>query len=93
MKQSSNLFFWLQCSHKYRASKSKTELYRDFSVKIASKTDVQLSHATPGAVWSHQKNCNMYADIANEMIYYNGLDIIMGCGDPMDGTEYKYGRT
>ncbi|MEA1948869.1 MAG: hypothetical protein U9N83_16390 [Thermodesulfobacteriota bacterium] len=72
----------MQCSHKYRASKSKTELYRDFSVKIASKTDVQLSHATLGAVWSHQKNRNMYADIANEMIYYSGLDVIMGFGDP-----------
>jgi alkaline phosphatase len=53
-------------------------------------SSVQLSHATPGAVWSHKKNRNMYADIANEMIYYSGLDVIMGCGDPMDGTEYKY---
>lgn len=53
-------------------------------------SSVQFSHATPGAVWSHQKNRNMYADIANEMIYSSGLDVIMGCGDPMNGTEYKY---
>lgn len=53
-------------------------------------SSVQLSHATPGALWSHQKNRNMYADIAKEMIYYSGLDVIMGCGDPLDGREYKY---
>jgi alkaline phosphatase len=53
-------------------------------------SSVPLSHATPGAVWSHQKNRNMYTDIANEMIYYSGLDVIMGCGDPMDNMEYKY---
>jgi alkaline phosphatase len=53
-------------------------------------TSVQLSHATPGAVWSHQKNRNRYAAIANEMIYNSGLDVIMGCGDPMEGTDYKY---
>ncbi len=53
-------------------------------------SSVQLSHATPGAVWSHQKNRNMYANIANEMIYNSGLDVVMGCGDPMEGTDYKY---
>jgi alkaline phosphatase len=53
-------------------------------------TSVQLSHATPGAVWSHQKNRNMYAAVANEMIYDSGLDVIMGCGDPMEGADYKY---
>jgi alkaline phosphatase len=53
-------------------------------------SSVQLSHATPGAVWSHQNNRNKYADIANEMIFFSGLDVIMGCGDPMNGTEYKY---
>jgi alkaline phosphatase len=53
-------------------------------------SSVQLSHATPGAVWSHQKNRNMYADIANEMIYNSGLDVIMGCGDPMESADYKY---
>lgn len=53
-------------------------------------TSVQLSHATPGAVWSHQKNRNMYAAIANEMFYNSGLDVIMGCGDPMEGAVYKY---
>ena len=53
-------------------------------------TSVQLSHATPGAVWSCKNNRNLYADIANEMIYDSGLDVIMGCGDPMKGSEYKY---
>jgi alkaline phosphatase len=53
-------------------------------------SSVQLSHATPGALWSHQRNRNMYADIANEMIYCSGFDVIMGCGDPMDSREYKY---
>jgi alkaline phosphatase len=53
-------------------------------------TSVQFSHSTPGAVWSHKKNRNFFADIATQMIYDSGLDVIMGCGNPMGGSEYKY---
>jgi alkaline phosphatase len=77
------------------------------SVQIAEKlgkatgvvTSVQISHATPAAFVAHNKSRNNYADIAWEMIYLSGLEVIMGCGHPEynnDGKpaglkkEYKY---
>jgi alkaline phosphatase len=67
-----------------------TEIADALGKATGAVTSVQFSHATPGAVWSCKKNRNLYADIANEMIYDNALDVIMGCGDPMEGSEYKY---
>lgn len=67
-----------------------TEIADALGKATGAVTSVQLSHATPGAVWSCKKNRKLYADIANEMIYNSGLDVIMGCGDPMEGSEYKY---
>jgi len=67
-----------------------TEIADSLGKATGAVTSVQFSHATPGAVWSHIKNRNVYADIANQMIYDSGLDVIMGCGDPMEGSEYKY---
>jgi alkaline phosphatase len=69
---------------------SIAEIVDELGKSTGVVSSVQLSHATPGALWSHQINRNLYKDIANEMIYYSGLDVIMGCGDPMNGTEYKY---
>ncbi|MBN1910995.1 MAG: alkaline phosphatase [Pirellulales bacterium] len=53
-------------------------------------SSVEFSHATPGAVWSHNVTRNDYVGIANEMIYSSGLDVIMGCGDPKGTTTTKY---
>ncbi|MCO6392137.1 hypothetical protein GTW25_13960 [Aliihoeflea aestuarii] len=59
---------------------------------------VQVSHATPGAVWSHAASRNSYADIFNDMVG-SGLDVIMGAGHPdfdrsgrrlEDGAERDY---
>jgi alkaline phosphatase len=67
-----------------------TEIADALGKATGAVTSVQWSHATPGAVWSHKKNRNLYADIANQMIYDSGLDVIMGCGDPMERSKYKY---
>jgi len=61
-------------------------------------TTVQISHATPAGFTAHNKSRNNYDEIAREMIYKSGLDVIMGCGHPEydnDGKpmlvkEYKY---
>jgi len=45
-------------------------------------TTVQISHATPAAVWAHNSSRNNYSAIAQEMIYSSGLDVIMGAGHP-----------
>ena len=67
-----------------------TEIADSLGKATGAVTSVQFSHATPGAVWTHKKNRKMYMDIANQMIYDSGLDVIMGCGHPMEGSEYKY---
>lgn len=62
-------------------------------------TTVQISHGTPAGFVAHNKNRNNYEEIAGEMIYESGLEVIMGCGHPEydnDGKpagikkEYKY---
>jgi alkaline phosphatase len=45
-------------------------------------SSVEFSHATPAAVYAHNVSRNNYAEIANEMIYESGLDVILGCGNP-----------
>lgn len=49
---------------------------------IGTVSTVQFSHATPAAVWSHNISRGNYEQIANEMIYNTGLDVIMGAGHP-----------
>lgn len=43
---------------------------------------VQISHATPAGVWSHNISKENYKQIANQMIYNTGLDVIIGTGHP-----------
>lgn len=79
----------------------------EHSVQMAEKvgkatgvvTTVQISHATPAGFTAHNKSRNNYDEIAREMIYKSGLEVIMGCGHPEynnDGKpaglkkEYKY---
>ena len=49
-------------------------------------SSVYFTHATPAAVWAHNKSRYNYLDIAKEMIYSTGLDVIMGPGHP----EYNH---
>ncbi|MCK4965481.1 alkaline phosphatase [bacterium] len=63
-------------------------------------TSVQMSHATPAGMAAHNEKRSNYADIAKEMIYKSGMEVIMGAGHPYyngDGGkkasadyEYKY---
>lgn len=46
-------------------------------------TSVPISHATPAGVAAHNKSRGNYSEIAREMIYNSGLDVIMGCGHPL----------
>jgi alkaline phosphatase len=53
-------------------------------------TTVEFSHATPAACGAHNPNRENYSEIANEMIFKSGLDVIMGAGHPFfndDGTQ------
>ena len=45
-------------------------------------SSVAFSHATPAAVYAHNGWRGNYAEIADEMIYTSGLDVIMGAGHP-----------
>lgn len=45
-------------------------------------SSVMFSHATPAAVWAHNDSRDEYEQIAREMVYDSGLDVIMGCGHP-----------
>jgi len=53
-------------------------------------TTVAFSHATPAACGAHNRSRANYSEIANEMIFKSGLDVIMGAGHPFyndDGTQ------
>ncbi|MFC1558203.1 alkaline phosphatase [candidate division KSB1 bacterium] len=63
-------------------------------------TSVQMSHATPACMSAHNEKRSNYNEIAREMIFKSGLEVIMGAGHPYyneDGEkkapsdyEYKY---
>lgn len=65
---------------------------------IGAVSSVQLSHATPAAVYAHNISRNNYEAIANEGIYgsYNGnLKVLMGAGhgDYNDNGAYDASKT
>ncbi len=45
-------------------------------------TSVPWSHATPAAMIAHNLSRNNYAEIANEMVFRSGIDVILGAGHP-----------
>ncbi|MBD3384667.1 T9SS type A sorting domain-containing protein [candidate division KSB1 bacterium] len=45
-------------------------------------SSVQWTHATPAAMAVHNIDRNDYTGIGKEMVYYSGLDVIMGAGHP-----------
>jgi alkaline phosphatase len=56
-------------------------------------TTVPISHATPACVYAHNSSRDNYADIANEMIYTSGLDVILGAGHPYYTNNGAYTST
>lgn len=66
-------------------------------------TSVFWNHATPAGMVAHDTSRNNYIEIAREMIYDSGLEVIMGCGHPFyddnakpvtpDENDYKLGET
>jgi len=52
-------------------------------------TSVPWSHATPAGMVAHDTSRNNYAEIAQEMIYNSGLEVIMGCGHPLYDNNAK----
>ena len=57
------------------------ELAESLNKRTGVVTSVEVSHATPGAMWSHKPSRSAYAAIFNEMLG-GGLDVIMGAGHP-----------
>ncbi|HPS56141.1 MAG TPA: alkaline phosphatase, partial [Sedimentisphaerales bacterium] len=55
-------------------------------------TSVFFSHATPACVSAHNDWRDNYPQIANEMIYGSGLDVIMGCGEGITDNFYVGGN-
>lgn len=45
-------------------------------------TSVQWSHATPAGFVAHNPSRYNYEQIAREMVYESGCEVIMGCGHP-----------
>jgi alkaline phosphatase len=58
------------------------EIVSKRGLSTGTVSSVEISHATPACVWAHNISRSNYADIANEMIYASGLDLIMGAGHP-----------
>jgi alkaline phosphatase len=61
-------------------------------------TSVLFSHATPAAYVAHNEKRSHYEDIAREMLFNSGVDVIMGAGHPYydnsgqpeDSPSFKY---
>jgi alkaline phosphatase len=63
---------------------------------IGAVSSVQLSHATPAAVYAHNSSRNNYIQIANEGIYgaYNeNFKVLMGAGHPDWDKNNQYNTT
>ncbi len=61
-------------------------------------TTVPFDHATPAGFVAHNKSRGNYPEIAHEMIFQSGVDVIMGAGHPqfdedgkpLDQPNFKY---
>jgi len=61
--------------------RTSAEILEDIGKSTGAVTSVQISHATPACVSAHNISRTNPNQIANEMIYESGLDVIMGCGE------------
>ena len=71
--------------------RTASEILEDVGKSTGAVTSVYFSHATPACVSAHNAYRNRYEQIANEMIYDTGLDVIMGCGEGSAGNLYVGG--
>jgi alkaline phosphatase len=58
------------------------ELARRRGMAVGVVSSVPVTHATPGAFQAHNITRDNYAAIAREMIYGEGLDVVLGPGHP-----------
>lgn len=65
------------------------ELASERGYSTGAVTTVPFSHATPGACGAHNPSRENYSEIANEMIFKSGLDVIMGAGHPFYDDDGK----
>ena len=72
--------------------RTSSEILEDVGKSTGAVTSVQFSHATPACVSAHNVWRDNYDQIANEMIYESGLDVIMGCGQGTVNNLYVGGN-
>ncbi len=70
--------------------KTITEYYKEWGGAAGSVSTVHWTHATPAGMGSHSLSRDAYDNIANEMIYQSGLDVIMGAGHPFYNNDGNY---
>jgi alkaline phosphatase len=81
-----------------RPLKTFFEMAAEAGWSTGAVSSVEFSHATPAAVLAHNISRDKFPEIAYEMIYKSGLDVIMGAGHPdydknglpTGAKEYKY---
>lgn len=58
------------------------EVAKSHGMAAGVVSSVYMSHATPAGFVAHNKSRGKYAELANEMIYDSGIDVIMAPGSP-----------
>ncbi len=58
------------------------QIARGQGMRAGAVTTVTFSHATPACMGATNTSRGNYAEIANEMIFSDLLDVIIGCGHP-----------
>jgi alkaline phosphatase len=76
-----------------QALRTVAQIADSLGMATGAVTSVPISHATPAAVYAHNASRDNYADIANEMIYSSGLDVILGAGHPYYTNNGAYTST
>ncbi len=58
------------------------EIAKSYGMAAGVVSSVYMSHATPAGFVAHNKSRSKYGELANEMIYASGIDVIMAPGSP-----------
>jgi len=81
-KTYNNAINWTNDGHAMRGQ-SVAEIAKSHGKSVGTISSAPWSHATPaGLGGAHNISRNHYAEIANEMLEANWLDVIMGAGHP-----------
>jgi alkaline phosphatase len=70
--------------------------YADAGRSVGTVSSVYAVHATPAAVWTHNRNREMGREIFDEMAYStadSGLDVVIGTGHPYYDDNGNYRAT